>query len=174
MRLCFQVQTTSGCRTRNSTALLFNCVRFSQAQGKIAAADNAGRFDLCGLLAWDLMHINGNGFTSRHAGGGISGLVDPFSFFSHPLSAVDGIDESITLEDTLDKFVATQYLEVSTGTRHSYMFNLRKKKIQSRPNLFSSLAIESLIRLYQSPQTLFCEMYSVFSHISLLVSDIQS
>lgn len=128
MHLCFEVQTTLGCRTRNSPAFCFNFVRFSQAHGKIAAADNAGRFDLCGLLAWDLMHINGNGFTSRHGGGGISGLVDPFSYFSHPLWAVDGIDESITLEDTLDKFVATQYLEViSTGTRHSYMFSFLKK-----------------------------------------------
>lgn len=53
-----------------------------QAYGKVAAADNAGRFDLSGILVWDLMHINGNGFTVHPNGGGISGLVDEHMFFN--------------------------------------------------------------------------------------------
>lgn len=78
----------------------------------MAAADNLGRFDLCGILAWDLMHLNTNGFTVRPNGGGIQGLIDPTSFFRHPLFALEGTDKDITLEETLDQYVATQYLEV--------------------------------------------------------------
>lgn len=76
----------------------------------MACEDNLGRFDLCGILVWDLMHLNTNGFRVCPNGGGIEGLVDRDSFFRHPLDAVQGVDEHITLEETLEEFVATQYL----------------------------------------------------------------
>lgn len=83
-----------------------------QAYAKMACADNLGRFDLCGILVWDLMHLNTNGFAVRPNGGGIEGLIDPDSILRHPLEAVQGVDKDITLEETLETYVATQYLEV--------------------------------------------------------------
>ncbi|CAN0313518.1 unnamed protein product, partial [Pylaiella littoralis] len=83
-----------------------------EAYGKMAAEDNLGRFDLCGILVWDLMHLNTNGFKVRPNGGGIQGLVDPDSILRHPLDGVKGVAENISLEEILETFVATQYPEV--------------------------------------------------------------
>lgn len=80
----------------------------------MAAEANLGRFDLSGILVWDLMHLNTNGFVVRPNGGGIQGLVDGDSILHHPLEAVRGVDKDITLEETLETFVATQHLEVGS------------------------------------------------------------
>ncbi|CAN0183662.1 unnamed protein product [Ectocarpus sp. 4 AP-2014] len=58
------------------------------------------------------MHLNTNGFKVRPNGGGIQGLVDPDLIMRHPLDGVRGIAEDISLEETLETFVSTQYLEV--------------------------------------------------------------
>lgn len=78
----------------------------------MAAADNLDRFDLCGIVAWDLMHLNTNAFKVRPNGGGIIGLVDADSIMRHPLDGVRGVATDISLEETLETFVSTQYLEV--------------------------------------------------------------
>lgn len=83
----------------------------SQAYGKVAAADDAGRFDLTGFLVWDLMHLNADGFTVQPNGGEINGCVDADSFYS-PMWAMEAIDPDMELEQALERTVATQYLEV--------------------------------------------------------------
>lgn len=74
--------------------------------------DRFDRFDLGGVVAWDLMHLNTNAFKVRPNGGGNIGLVDADSIMRHPLDGVRGIATDVSLEETLETFVTTQYLEV--------------------------------------------------------------
>ncbi|CAN0525226.1 unnamed protein product, partial [Ectocarpus sp. 12 AP-2014] len=78
--------------------------------GKLAAMQDADKADLYGVLAWDLMHLNKNGFSFSPNAGGISGLVDETSFFN-PIYTDQG-DMQQDLEKTLEGIVATQYVEV--------------------------------------------------------------
>lgn len=71
---------------------------------------DASAADLMGVLGWDLMHLNKNGFTFAPNAGGISGLVDETTFF-HPIySESVGVEKG--LEKTLEGIVATQYIEI--------------------------------------------------------------
>lgn len=99
--------------------------RFPQTYSKMACEDNLGRFDLCGILVWDLMHLNTNGFTVRPNGGGIEGLLNPDSIFRHPLEAVRGVNKDISLEETLETYVATQYIEVKSMPLTSCLWEVR-------------------------------------------------
>ncbi|CAB1115479.1 unnamed protein product [Ectocarpus sp. CCAP 1310/34] len=122
-----------------------------EAYGKMAAEDNLGRFDLCGILVWDLMHLNTNGFKVRPNGGGIQGLVDPDSILRHPLDGVKGVADNISLEETLETFVATQYLEVfwvSIGNL-KYKFCVYREAVKglTGPKLKRMLN-EVMLRLY--------------------------
>ena len=83
-----------------------------QIAGIIAAEDDAPRFDLLGMIAWDLMHINKSAFNLLPNGGGISGCVDPHSMFN-PMCHAEKKTADVGLEEALEKTVATQYLEVS-------------------------------------------------------------
>lgn len=71
---------------------------------------DADKADLIGILTWDLMHLKKNGFSFAPNGGGLTGLVDPATFF-HPIYREDG-ERELGLEKTLEKIVATQYVEV--------------------------------------------------------------
>lgn len=71
---------------------------------------DAGKADLYGLLAWDLMHLNKNGFFFSPNAGGITGLVDETTFFN-PIYTEAG-DAEKGLEKVLEGIVATQYVEV--------------------------------------------------------------
>lgn len=63
-----------------------------------------------GVLTWDLMHLNKNGFSFKTNGGGFTGLVDETTFFN-PIYHHEGggVKE---VEPTLEKVAATQYVEV--------------------------------------------------------------
>lgn len=83
---------------------------FQQKYGILAAMQDASAADLTGVLAWDLMHLNKNGFTFAPNAGGISGLVDETTFFN-PVYEERG-DEDMGLENILERVVASQYVEV--------------------------------------------------------------
>lgn len=66
-----------------------------------------------GVVTWDLMHLNKNGFKFSPHGAGISGLVDPELFFNPVYTSREG-GGGEGLEPTLVNIVATQYVEVSS------------------------------------------------------------
>ena len=66
-----------------------------------------------GIVAWDLMHVNRSGFNLLRGSGGISGCVDPHTFYN-PVWSVEGKDDEQGLEETLESFSAKQYLEVTS------------------------------------------------------------
>ncbi|CAN0468049.1 unnamed protein product, partial [Ectocarpus sp. 12 AP-2014] len=99
--------------------------------GKLAAMQDADKADLYGVLAWDLMHLNKNGFSFSPNAGGISGLVDETSFFN-PIYTDQG-DMQQDLEKTLEGIVATQYVEmffVSVGNPE-YKFVVWREAVRS-------------------------------------------
>lgn len=63
-----------------------------------------------GVLTWDCMHLNKNGFTFDPKGGGFTGLLDPHTFF-HPIRNEEGEKET-DFEKVVENVIATQYLEV--------------------------------------------------------------
>lgn len=102
------------CFMLNPNDVKYCCLHFltNQKYGQLAAAEGLDTADLLGIVTWDLMHLNKNGFKFSPNGAGISGLVDPELFFNPVYtSEVGGGDDG--LEPTLVNIVATQYVEVS-------------------------------------------------------------
>lgn len=83
-----------------------------RACDKIAATDDASRFDLLRFLVLDLMYINADGCIVLPIGGAITGCINEHKFF-HPVWAMQGVDENVGLEAVLEQTVATQHLEVA-------------------------------------------------------------
>lgn len=88
-----------------------------QRYAQMAATEGVDNADLVGVVTWDLVRLNRNGFRANPNGTGISGLVDANSFFNPecgapPLDAGGSVrgDDS---EDILDRVFTTRYMEVS-------------------------------------------------------------
>ena len=57
------------------------------------------------------MHINRSGFNLERGSGGISGCIDPHTFYN-PVWQAEGKSEAEGLGETMENVVAKQYLEV--------------------------------------------------------------
>ncbi|CAM9931894.1 unnamed protein product, partial [Ectocarpus sp. 13 AM-2016] len=105
--------------------------RCVQRYGKLAATQDADKVDLMGVLTWDLMHLNKNGFSFAPNGGGLTGLVDETTFFNPIYKHEGGVVKEV--EPTLEKIVATQYAEmffVSIG-KPEYKFVVWREAVRS-------------------------------------------
>ncbi|CAM9700634.1 unnamed protein product, partial [Hapterophycus canaliculatus] len=107
-----------------------------QKYGKMAAFQDADKATLTGVLAWDLMHLNKNGFSFAPNGGGLTGLVDTATFFNPIFN--ERCEEERGLKTTLEKIVATQYVEmffVSLG-KPEYKFVVWREAIRSLSTVY--------------------------------------
>ena len=86
-----------------------------QRYAQMAAAEDVDNTDLVGVVTWNLVRLNRNGFRANPNGTGISGLVDAKSFFNPECGASPqrggGLDDDSG--GILGSVAMTQYMEVS-------------------------------------------------------------